>query len=138
MSYTQFSICAAPHCSAPCRPVPVTNLRIELRASRQLIKLDQQVFLRGVQCIKQSRLCLESSKQGYFLPCRITPMSVIPKNLFTPQNVANDQGINLRVVPASKDTHGLSYHHQSRPQRIYSFCFSPNLSKILQLSVYSI
>ena len=52
--------------------------------------------------IKPSRLCLNPSKHGHFLLCRIFPVSVNPKILFTNQNVANDQGINLRVVQPPK------------------------------------
>ena len=52
----------------------------------------------------------------------------VPQILLTPQNVAIDQGINLRVVPTSYNTHG---HSHRRPQQIYSFFVSPNLSKMV-------
>ena len=77
----------------------------------------------------RSRLCLKASRQGHLLHHQISPVPDIPQNLFTPQNVAIDQGINLRVVPTSQDSLGRSYCHQNRPQQFFSFYFSPNLSK---------
>ena len=45
------------------------------------------------------------------------------------QNVAIYQGIHLRVLPNTYDTQGHSYCRRSRSQKIYSFLFSPKLSK---------
>ena len=76
-----------------------------------------------------SRLCLKASRQGHLIYHQISPSPDVPQNLFTPQNVAIDQGINLRVVPTSQDSLGRSYCCRSRPQQIFSLYFSPNISK---------
>ena len=44
--------------------------------------------------------------------------------------------IHLGVVPTSQDSLGRSYCRRSRPQQIYSFCFSQNLSKIYSSDVH--
>ena len=71
----------------------------------------------------------KASGYGHLLHHPISPFPDVPQILFTPQNVAIDQGINLKLVPTSYDSLGRSYRRRRRSQQIYSFCFSPNLSK---------
>ena len=54
----------------------------------------------------RSRLCLKASRQGHLLHHQISPVPDVPQISFTPQNVAINQGIHLRVIPTSQDTHG--------------------------------
>ena len=87
------------------------------------------LVISAVTLIHQSRLYLKASRQGHLLHRQISPVPDVSQISFTPQNVAIDQGINLRVVSISQDSLGRSYCRQSRPQQIFSFYFSPNLSK---------
>ena len=87
------------------------------------------LVISAVPLIHRSRLYLKASRQGHLLHRQISPVPDVSQISFTPQNVAIDQGINLRVVPTSQDSHGRSYRRQSCPQQIFSFYFPPNLSK---------
>ena len=61
----------------------------------------------AVPLIHRSRLYLKASRQGHLLHRQISPVPNVSQILFTPQNVAIDQGINLRVVPTSQAGHPL-------------------------------
>ena len=52
----------------------------------------------AIPLLLQSRFCLKASRQVHRLHGQISPVPDVPQILFTPQNVAIDQGINLRVV----------------------------------------
>ena len=82
----------------------------------------------AIPLLLRSLLCLKASRQGHLLNFQISLVPEVPQILFTPQNVAIDQAINLRVVPTSYNSLGRSYRRRSRSQQIYSICFSPNLS----------
>merc|ERR1712105_99402 len=47
----------------------------------------------------RSHLCLKASRWGHLLHCQISLVPGVSQISFTPQNVAIDKGINLRVVP---------------------------------------
>ena len=49
----------------------------------------------------RSRLCLKASREGDLLHCQLSPVPHVPQILLTPQNVAINQGINLRVALAA-------------------------------------
>ena len=87
-----------------------------------------KAFRQGHHLVNTSLLLLCLPNEGHLLNFQISLVPEVPQISFTPQNVAIDQGINLRVVPTSYDSLGLSYHCPSRSQQIYSICFSPNLS----------
>ena len=83
----------------------------------------------AVPLLLWSCLCLKASRQGHLLHRQISPVPDVPQILFTPQNVSLYQWINLKVAPTSQDSLGCSYRCRSRPQQIYSFCYSPYHSK---------
>ena len=59
----------------------------------------------AVPLLLRSRFCLKASRQGHLLHRQISPVPDVPQILFTPQNVAIDQGINLSVVATSYIIH---------------------------------
>ena len=73
-------------------------------------------------------LCLKASRKGHLLNTQLSLVPGVPQILFTPQNIAIDQGTNSKVVPTSYDRLGHPYCRWSRSPQIYSICFSPNLS----------
>ena len=86
----------------------------------------------AVPLLLRSRLCLKAFRQGHLLYRQISPVPDVPQISLTPQNVAINQGINLRVVPTSQDSLGRSYRRRSHLQQISS----PNLSKIYSSDVH--
>ena len=105
----------------------VQSIQTSMQNLESLAQKMSELCLLQYSLLLRSRLCLKGSRQGHLLRCHISQVSNIPQISFTPQNVAIDKGINLRVVPTSQDTHGNSYYRGSRLQQIYSLCFSPNL-----------
>ena len=83
----------------------------------------------------RSGLCLKASRQGHLLHCQISPVPDVPQILFTPQNVAINQGINLRVVPMSQDTHGHSFCRRSHLQHsVKVMCICTTMQNVGLLS----
>ena len=66
--------------------------------------------------------------KGNLLNTQISMVPDVPQILFTPQDIAIDQGTNSKVVPTSYDRLCPTHRRWSHSPQIYSICFSPNLS----------
>ena len=80
---------------------------------------------------QRSQFCLKAFRQCHILHHWKSLVSVIPQILFTNKSITINRGIHLRVVSSSCNAHGHSNCQQTRPQQIYFFCFSQNLSKMV-------
>ena len=88
----------------------------------------------GVSSSKSEHVMLNLGFSAVLLLLR-PPVSFVFEG-FQIGSPSSSPDINLRVVPTSHDSLGRSYRRPSRPQQIYSFCFSPNLSKIYSSDVH--